>query len=190
MLVVCLRYSKESVHNIKDGNFTMAANTNKRIPLKHIRDRAKSRYPDKQQCAICNTQEELELHHYTGLSNLLDKWSKEKGISLDTDEEVLEVRDQFISEHEYELFEAVVVLCAPHHLLLHKIYGKSPPLHTASKQAGWVQKQKEKHENKLEPSKLGDVSEKQSSSAEHCNSGGVFGRLILQYDYFAGFRKT
>lgn len=169
----------------------MAANTNKRIPIKHIRDGAKARYPKQDHCAICNTTELLELHHFTGLTNLLDKWQKETGTPLDTDEQVLAIRDQFIAEHEYELFEAVVTLCEPHHSKLHSIYGKSPKLSSAKAQERWVQIQKDKNNGvvSIKPEKLGNVSEVESGPRDHSKKRGLFSGLISNTDYLAGFRK-
>lgn len=123
----------------------MAANTGKnRIPVKWIRDGAKSAYDKKDVCFICNTTEELELHHTHGMTNLLMGWAKSNNISLDTDEQVLEIRDRFISEHHKEIYEDVFTLCVKHHLKLHSIYGKSPALSSASKQGQWILKQKDK----------------------------------------------
>lgn len=169
----------------------MAANTNKRIPIKHIRDGAKARYPAREFCAICDTDENLELHHYTGLTNLLEKWQKETGIPLDTDEQVLAIRDRFIAEHEYELYEAVVVLCAEHHRKLHVVYGKSPALSTAKKQEQWVLKQRDKYNGikTTEPDQL--VSREAKPSPRNDTSiGGRFGRLISDKHSFSSLRIT
>lgn len=169
----------------------MAVNTNKRIPIKHIRDKAKARYPAKVSCAICDTTEELELHHYTSLSNLLDRWQKETGIPLNTDEEVLAVRDRFIAEHDYELYTAVACLCVEHHRALHKVYGKSPLLSTATKQEQWVLKKREgyTHEPKtIQPDVV--VPERQPSPVRNISAGGVFSSLISNNYGFASFRKN
>lgn len=122
----------------------MAVNTNKRVAIKHVRDRAKSAYEKQEFCYICSTTEELELHHTTSLTLLLDKWSKETGNSIDTDEEVIAIRDEFIDTHHSEIYEKVYTLCNKHHQLLHKIFGKAPPLNTSSKQDRWIDIQKAK----------------------------------------------
>lgn len=117
-----------------------------RDAVKFCRDRAKSRYNKGTECEICGSQEALDFHHYYSLSPLLEKWLKKKGYSSNSEEEVLAYRDEFISENEYEMFEATVTLCSFHHRdSLHKIYGKSPGLGTAKKQMNWVRIQKEKH---------------------------------------------
>ena len=117
---------------------------NKRVATKHIRDGIKSNYRKDCTCAICGTEEDLELHHYTTVSLLLQKYANDRDIPIDTDEEVLAMRDEFYKVHWQELVEDTVTLCNTHHKLLHKIYGKAPLLHTASKQPGWVIRQREK----------------------------------------------
>jgi hypothetical protein len=168
----------------------MAANT-KRIPIKHIRDGAKARYPKKEYCAICDTTELLELHHYTSLTNLLEGWQKKEGIPLNTDEQVLEIRDRFIAEHEYELYTAVAVLCEDHHRRLHAVFGKSPPLSTSKKQERWVLIQKDKHNGiKPEISKPNDVvREGQPGSISNSQERGVFSKLIYGNVSFSSFRS-
>lgn len=110
-----------------------------RDPIKWIRDRAKARYPTKVICAICSSTENLQLHHYNTLSLLFAKWPRNK-------EPILVVRDDFIAEHEKELFVDVVCLCKNcHYNRLHKIYGKTPALSTNIKQKNWVQKMREKN---------------------------------------------
>lgn len=122
----------------------MAVNTNKRVAIKHVRDRAKSAYEKQGFCYICATTEELELHHTTSLTLLLNKWSAETGNSIDTDEEVIAIRDEFIDAHHSEIYEKVYTLCNKHHQALHKIFGKSPPLNTSEKQSRWIDIQKAK----------------------------------------------
>lgn len=121
----------------------------KRDPIKHIRDRAKARYPEKVFCEICSSTENLQLHHYNTLVLLLEKYAKENNIDISSDRAVLDMRDEFISKHQKELFADVVCLCTNcHNNKLHKIYGKAPMLGTAAKQPKWVQKMKEKHNKK------------------------------------------
>jgi hypothetical protein len=117
-----------------------------RDAVKWVRDRAKSRYNKGSECEICGSTENLDFHHYYSVAELLDRWCTKNKLTLKTDDDVLAVRDRFIAEHEYELFEATVTLCNFHHAeSLHKIYGKSPGLGTAKKQMNWVKIQKEKH---------------------------------------------
>jgi hypothetical protein len=125
----------------------MAKNTgagNKRVATKHIRDGIKSNYKKQCKCAVCDTEEDLELHHYTTISILLKKYSKERQIPINTDEEVLAMRDAFYEEYWHELVEYTVTLCASHHKLLHRTYGREPSLSTAGKQEIWVQKIRDK----------------------------------------------
>lgn len=116
---------------------------NKRDPIKHIRDRAKKAYEKGSQCDICGTQENLELHHYAGLTELFNFWCRKNGIKINTDEDVLAVRDRFIEEHHKQLYEDVTTLCKKHHMELHSLFGKAPVFTSAPAQAKWVRK---KHE--------------------------------------------
>jgi hypothetical protein len=124
----------------------MAKNTNnKRLAVKHVRDRAKSAYEKGTHCYICGTTEDLELHHTHSITVLLNNWAAENGHNIDTDEGILAVRDEFIEYHYKEIYEDVFTLCNRHHVALHSIYGKSPALTTASKQGNWIEKQKAKY---------------------------------------------
>lgn len=134
----------------------MAKNTTKRIPVKWIRDRAKSAYEKKAFCHICATTEDLELHHTHSITLLLEKWIETTGRDFSTDEATLENRDEFIDNHRVEIYDKVFTLCNPHHVRLHSIYGKAPPLSSAVKQEQWIEKQRERCEG-------GEVTEKVSS---------------------------
>ena len=123
----------------------MAVNTNKRIPIKHIRDKAKSAYEKQPHCYICHSQIDLELHHLHSLTYLLEVWVKRKGYDISTDELVLSIRDEFIAEHQVEIYELVYTLCNKHHVQLHGVYGKSPGPSTVSKQKRWIELQRDKH---------------------------------------------
>jgi len=114
----------------------------KRESVKYIRDRAKARYDKGTECCICGSKEKLDFHHYYGLSLLLSRWVSANRLKL---EDVLEWRDDFIAQHENELYKHAVTLCHEHHLLLHSIYGKDPGLGTATKQERWVEIQRLKH---------------------------------------------
>lgn|SRR5574343_316940 len=123
----------------------MAKNTgNNRIPVKWVRDKAKSAYEKAENCYICNTTEDLELHHTHSITILLENWASKNGYDISTDDGILAVRDQFISEHEKELYEYAFTLCNKDHVRLHSIFGKKPPIHTADKQVRWIEIQKNK----------------------------------------------
>ncbi len=117
----------------------------KRIPIKYVRDRAKSRYVKDDKCYVCGPVEELlDFHHFHTVDVLFDKWIKEKGIKLTTADDVIAVRDDFINEHSHEMFEDAVTICRSCHKKLHSIYGQRPPLTTAAKQRRWLEKQRVK----------------------------------------------
>jgi len=123
----------------------MAKNTNKRIPVKWVRDRAKAAYEKKTQCCVCGSTTDLELHHLHSVTILLDKWSEAKGYDISTDAGILAVRDEFISEHQVELYDQVYTLCNRHHVALHSVYGKAPRPGSEPKQAHWIETQRAKH---------------------------------------------
>jgi hypothetical protein len=120
----------------------------KRIPIKWVRDLSKKDYVKKDNCEICCTTEDLELHHIYSLSFLLEVWAEKKGYQLTSDEAVLAVRQEFIDEHRKELYNDVITLCNKHHTHLHKLYGKIPALNTAEKQRNWVLRLRQRYENK------------------------------------------
>ena len=125
----------------------MAANTKndlKRMEVKYVRDKAKALYPYGTECAICGTTEALELHHFSSLTLLWERWKKENAITINDVDDVMFHREIFIAEHQVQLYEEVVTLCNAHHQRLHSIYGIKPGLHTASKQKNWIEVQKNK----------------------------------------------
>ena len=127
----------------------VAKNTgeNKRIAVKWIRDRAKAAYTKQDCCYVCGTQQDLELHHVYSITRLLERWAHHNGIQVDTDEQVLEIRDRFIAEHHREIYELVYTLCNKHHVQLHGVYGKKPQFGTETKQSVWIERQKAKYSN-------------------------------------------
>lgn len=124
----------------------MATNTNVkgRGFVKRVRDGVKTNYNKADECDICGSQEDLELHHFYSVSQMAEKWLRAKGVVITTDEQSLAYRDEFIKEHWDELVNQCATLCNPHHKKLHRIYGPKPALFTGPKQARWVVKQKEK----------------------------------------------
>lgn len=114
----------------------------KRDPVKYVRDKAKSNYVKGESCEICGTTEKLDFHHYYSMSLLLNKYAKENGLDLQL---IIEWRDEFIDEHDLEIYEETATLCRTHHLKLHSIYGKEPLLVTAPKQKRWVKIQRDKN---------------------------------------------
>jgi|TARA_B100001175_G_scaffold307409_1_gene306595 hypothetical protein len=119
--------------------------TLKRDLVKYVRDKAKSKYKKEAECYICGSTENLDFHHFYGLTELLESWMKNKDITVETEEEILELREVFIKENEDKVYKQAVTLCHMHHLRLHNIYGKRPKLITAKKQQRWVEIQRNKY---------------------------------------------
>ena len=119
--------------------------TLKRDLVKYVRDKAKSKYKKDTHCYICGSTENLDFHHFYGLTELLESWMKENDITIETEDEILELREVFIKENEEKVYEHAVTLCHMHHQKLHNIYGKRPKLMTAKKQENWVEIQRKKY---------------------------------------------
>tara|TARA_Y100001973_G_C5205648_1_gene341331 strand:+ start:1036 stop:1407 length:372 start_codon:yes stop_codon:yes gene_type:complete len=117
----------------------------KRDLVKYVRDKAKSQYKKDTECYICGSQENLDFHHFNGLTELLDIWLRKNKLIITEEADILNLREKFIEEHSKELYDEAVTLCHEHHLQLHSIYGKRPKVVTARKQARWVGIQREKH---------------------------------------------
>lgn len=117
--------------------------TNKRIPVKWVRDRAKSAYVKKPTCYICGTAKDLELHHLCSVTYLLDTWAAENGHDISTDDGILAVRDAFIAAHNTEIYKDVYTLCNKDHIKLHGVFGKTPLPSTVDNQRKWIEKQAE-----------------------------------------------
>ena len=118
--------------------------TLKRIPLKYVRDRAKSRYIKDSVCYVCGVGGSLDFHHLYTVDVLFDNWLRKNKLTVNTVEDILAVRDDFIEEHNYELYDYARTLCKKHHKQLHMVYGQKPLLSTAEKQERWLDKQRQK----------------------------------------------
>ena len=117
----------------------------KRLPVKYIRDRAKSKYRKDSECFICGATDNLQLHHFYSFTHLWEKWISEEGIKVQSVDDILSHRDAFIQAHLTEVYDEVVTLCKLHHMdRLHKVYGLKPLPHTALKQKSWCEKQRKK----------------------------------------------
>ena len=119
--------------------------TLKRDLVKYVRDKANSQYKKGTECYISGSTENLDYHHFNALTEVLESWLKRKQIQVKEEDDILNLREQFIAEHRTELYDEAVTLCHEHHLRLHSIYGKRPKLVTAKKQIRWVGIQRDKH---------------------------------------------
>ena len=119
--------------------------TLKRDLVKYVRDKAKSKYKKGTECHICGSTENLDFHHFNGLTELLEWWMKKEKITIETEDEILALREDFIKENHDEVYNQAVTLCHMHHMRLHTIYGKRPKLQTANKQQKWVEIQRDKY---------------------------------------------
>lgn len=120
----------------------------KRIPIKYVRDKAKSRYKKDSCCYICASEGLLDFHHFLTVDILFDDWLKNEKIIIESVEDILAVRETFIEQHIYELYDYAITLCRDCHKRLHSIYGQRPALRTAEKQVRWVEIQRGKFKSK------------------------------------------
>jgi len=118
--------------------------TLKRIPIKYVRDRAKSRYVKDSKCYVCEVGGSLDFHHLFTVDILFDNWLKTNNLKINTVEEIIAVRDDFIESHLYEMYDYAKTLCRTCHKRLHSVYGQRPLLSTGPKQERWLDKQREK----------------------------------------------
>lgn len=132
----------------------MAKNTNNRIAVKWVRDRAKAAYVKKDTCYICGTKQDLELHHLHSITVLLNRWADRNNYDISTDDGILAVRDEFIEQHKVELYTMVYTLCNGHHVSLHSVYGKAPDPKSTEKQRSWIEKQKAKLQEGYIPDRI------------------------------------
>lgn len=116
----------------------------KRSLTKYVRDKAKSGYAKTGICDVCGSTEGVDFHHFYSVTQLLDKWLKDNEITITCTEDIINVREEFISTFKVELYDEAVNLCHKHHEHLHRLYGQKPSLLSAPKQKNWVSIQKEK----------------------------------------------
>ena len=117
----------------------------KRDLVKYVRDKAKSKYKKGTQCYICGETENLDFHHFYGMTELLETWLKRNKITITSADEIMNLRELFIEEYTNEIYHEAATLCKAHHQRIHSIYGKRPKLVTALKQKRWANIQREKH---------------------------------------------
>ena len=120
-----------------------------RDEIKYVRDGAKAAYEKDTHCFICHTTEELQFHHFYSMTLLWNNWKKDNNITIVNTEDIFNVRDDFIAKYHDHIYKDTVTLCSNcHNGKLHKIYGKSPTLHTAPKQKRWCERMRIKFEEK------------------------------------------
>lgn len=113
----------------------------KRVPVKWIRDCAKSAYQKDTTCYVCGVSADLELHHLQSISLLFGRWVVKNGLQA---ADILDIREEFIDQHRTEIYEEVFTLCNLHHVKLHSTFGQAPPLESSARQLKWLNKQKDK----------------------------------------------
>ena len=82
--------------------------TLKRDLVKYVRDKAKSQYKKDTHCYICGSTEELDFHHFYGLTELFESWCKKKGITIKTEDEILD-KEKYSSKSIERKFTKVLL---------------------------------------------------------------------------------
>lgn len=114
--------------------------------VKCVRDGIKSQYQKGDKCAICDSETDLEFHHYNSVTLVVDNFISKNNLEVPTDkDQMIQLRERIYEELRYELVEDTVTLCHEHHVKLHKLYGDIPPAHTVNKQKVWITKMRDKH---------------------------------------------
>lgn len=119
----------------------------RRIPIKYIRDFIKKDYKLRDECYICRSKENLELHHIYSISQLFEDWCNKNSIrDVSSVEDIKNIRVRFYEDEFSRLSnENLFTLCKSHHERLHNIYGQRYSNHVASKIINWLSLQREKN---------------------------------------------
>lgn len=119
----------------------------KRFPVKYIRDYIKKDYKLRDECYICGTKEDLELHHLYSVSQLFEKWCNKNGVKHIEEVSVIkELRVTFAEDCKEDLgHDNLFTLCGKHHKQLHNIYGQKYSNHLVPKIKNWLGTQKAKN---------------------------------------------
>lgn len=119
----------------------------KRFPIKYIRDFIKKDYKLRDECYICGSNDNLELHHLMSVSELFNNWcEKNKIYTISSVDVIKEYRQRFAYDCKEELsHDNLFTLCSKHHKQLHSIYGQRYSNHLASKVKNWLNIQKAKN---------------------------------------------
>lgn len=119
----------------------------RRIPIKYIRDFIKKDYKLRDECFICKSKENLELHHIYSISQLFEDWCNKNFIrEVSSVEGIKDLRVKFYEDEFSRLCnENLYTLCKNHHERLHNIYGQRYSNHIAPKIINWLILQREKN---------------------------------------------
>ena len=61
----------------------------KRDLVKYVRDKAKSKYDKGTECYICKSTQNLDFHHFHGLTELLEIWLRKNKLKITGEEDIL-----------------------------------------------------------------------------------------------------
>ena len=73
----------------------------KRFPIKYVRDYIKKDYKIRDECFICGSKDNLELHHLYSLSQLWEAWCREHNLKkVESVEIIKQLRITFADENK------------------------------------------------------------------------------------------
>jgi len=117
--------------------------------VKYVRAKAKTQYHryKKDECWVCKSEKDLELHHVYPLSDLIWEWVVKKGIKNPTNEP--HIREELFNDVGAQIFneENLITLCKVHHTNLHRLFGKTYGVKIVEKVKNYLTKQREKLNN-------------------------------------------
>ena len=118
----------------------------KRFPIKYVRDYIKKDYKIRDECFICGSKDNLELHHLYSLSQLWETWCQEHNLKkVESVEIIKQLRVTFAEDNKTFLSNKnLYTLCKIHHLKLHTLYGQNYSNHLVPKVKKWLELQREK----------------------------------------------
>lgn len=121
----------------------------RREPIKYLRDFLKKDYQGQGCCYICGIDQNLDLHHMYGLSELFNSWREKNSFpEVTTVKQIEEYRVLFADAEKEKLSNKYLyTLCQIHHKKLHNLYGQRYPNYKVKKILRWLDIQKDKYRN-------------------------------------------
>jgi len=113
-----------------------------RVFVKMVRDKTRKSLVFADACFISGAEVGLEIHHMYTLSSLVNEYLQKKGIVI-TDENKLQVRQDFIEAYSEEIKEQTVLTKA-WHKKLHAVFGYKYPNYIVPKVRRWILLQRDK----------------------------------------------
>jgi len=119
---------------------------------KFVRAKAKTQYHKykKDECWVCGSSENLELHHVYPLSDIIHDWLREHNIKNPSND--VELREELLNDVADKVYNPtnLITLCKTHHRNVHTLFGQTYGGKMAEKVNKYLTKQKEKFNGKVQ----------------------------------------